>query len=617
MDKFVEFEYGQKFVNKKIENQAISNSADDFHDAGYILKSDDFIVDIDNLPKDTIQKLIDTFNIKTQIVWTDRGAHLYFKKSGMFKRSRGVCALGFPVEYKHYDNCYAITIKRNGEMRKIENPGVRDPLPKFLETIPTRRSLIGMDEGDGRNEALYEHKKKISRFGNVPKILDFINRNIFSEPLDEKEFLTVSREEVLQAEKDGENMIAERIIKEKRVRLFKNSLYFFDGVTYSNDENELNRMVYEYCPDQKTRYVKEVIEQLKFKAEVIPDDTEFKIMLKNGYLFDGEFYPYKYDDFTPYYIPIDYHANAEPVEAVDNYLEKLTLGDESYKKFLLEIIASCLIVNKEFKRAFSKFFIFHGTGGNGKGTLLQIIKTILGEKNVSAASITELGDERYLNNLIGKLANLGDDMENEPINRKQMKILKNLSSGDLIQVRRLNENAFMTSLNPVLIFTTNHLLKSFDKDLSYKRRVIWCPMDCKIKESEIDVRFISKLTTPEALEYWIKLVIEAYRRLYKQEKFTYCKKVKDFTKFYHRENDSTIEYLETVPDEDIFMRRTPTVYDDYEAWCENNGETPQAPKRLKEQILERGFIIKRIKRKDINGGKDCKVYYKAELDTKD
>ena len=613
-DKYVEFEEGQKYCRKRKDNQVIADTPDDFTDAGYVLKPEDFIVDIDNLPKDIIRKMIDYFGIHTQIVWTGRGAHLYFKRDGVFRRAKGTCVLGFEVEYKHYENCQAITIKLDGKMRTVENEGMRQVIPKFLQTLPGIRNLLGLDEGDGRNDALYEHKRKIAKLGNTQKILKFINENIFATPLTETEFITVSREEIFTAQKDGENEVADRIIKEKRVKFFKNSLYFFDGISYTNNENELRRMVYDYCPDQKTRYIDEVIKQMEYRSEVIPDNTEFKIKLKNGYLYKGTFYPYALDDFTPYYIPLKYDPNAESVVDVDDYLDRLTGGDESYRKFVLEIIATCLIVNPEFKRALSKFFIFVGDGGNGKGTLLQIIKTILGENNISATSISELSDERYLNNLIGKLANLGDDIENEPINRKQMKILKNLSSGDTIQVRRLNENAFMTTLNPVLIFTSNHILKTFDKDYSYKRRVVWCPM--YIKPKKVDTNFISKLTTNKALEYWIRLVIEAYERIYETGGFTQSKIVREFTEKYHRENDSTIEYMEQLKDESIMWHRPPEIFEEYELWCENNGETVQSKRRLREQILGRGFVVKQFTRKSINNGVSCKVYYKESLDTK-
>lgn len=606
-DKYQRFDRGQKYSSSHDENREISDNCEAFDDAGLILKADDFVVDIDCLDRHQIEALIETFDIKTQTVWTDRGVHFYFKRDKSFTRASGVCALGFKVEYKHYDNRYALTIKRNGEMRKVDNDGVRTPMPKIFKPIKSKRVLLGMCDGDGRNEALYELKRHTARYGGVKKILKFVNDYIFAVPLDQHEFETVARDEVITGEKDGENVIAEIIAKEKRVVKYNGSIYFYDGVSYTNDVDDITRIIYPYCPDQKTRYIDEIIKQLNYKVELVRN-TDFKINFKNGYLYDGEFYPYTYRGFTPYYIPQEYHSNAQPVKIVDDYLDQLSGGDQDYKDFILEIFASALVLNREFKRSLSKFFIFVGDGGNGKGTLLQIIEKILGESNISSCSITELCDEKYLNNLAGKLANLGDDIQNEPINKKQMKILKNLSSGDNIQIRYLYENSISMRLNPTLIFTSNHKVKTFDKDYSYKRRVVWCPM--YTKPNSIDPRFISKLTTDEALEYWIRLLIEAYKRLYKNGHYTKAQPVESFTEEYHRENDSTIEFVELLEENEIIMKRPPEVYKQYELWCENNGENLQSKSRLREQLANVGYEVVPIHRKDFNGGKTAKVYMK-------
>ena len=77
---YVKFDENQKFTRKQLKDQEISDNLDDFEDAGYILTDEELVVDIDNLSHETIKAMIDTFNIHTKTVWTDRGVHLYFKK---------------------------------------------------------------------------------------------------------------------------------------------------------------------------------------------------------------------------------------------------------------------------------------------------------------------------------------------------------------------------------------------------------------------------------------------------------------------------------------------------------------------------------------------------------
>src|SRR5699024_2061075 len=113
------------------------------------------------------------------------------------------------------------------------------------------------------------------------------------------------------AVKDGESIIADAVMREKRVVMYSGMLYFYDGDEYISDEAKLNRMVYRYCEGQKSRYVDEVISQMKMRSKLIDSEKEFDIKFKNGLLKDGKFLEVDYTDFTPYSININYFPDAE------------------------------------------------------------------------------------------------------------------------------------------------------------------------------------------------------------------------------------------------------------------------------------------------------------------
>ena len=564
---YVEYKKGEKFAQK---NADISDDHSYLQDAGWILTEDDYVVDIDDLPKSTIEELIRFFNIKTQIVWTDRGCHFYFKKPSCFKRGANrISPLGFKYEIKHIGNTKDVTIKRNGKLRQIENKGIREDAPFIFNSNKKFDVLFGYSKGDGRNNALFKLRSRIATHKDWRKIISFVNEHIFAEPLSDEEFLTVSREEVFFSDDDdNEYEVASYLMRELDFLQYGQRYYFKDGDDYSHEESILNKRIYEKVGAKKTRYVDEVKKQMEYRCKKIPQDTIFNIRFKNGYLDNGEFVELITEDFTPYNIDIDYNPEAKPVEAVDNYINHLTGGDEAYKKLLLEVLGHTLIVDPEFKRMLAKFFIFVGDGGNGKGTLLTIIRTILGTKNVSGMSISELTDERYLSAFKGKLANLGDDLQDNAINDKGMKILKNLSTCDYISTRELYKGAENMYFTGSLIFTSNHILKSWEKGESYKRRVVWLPMYSKVTKK--DPLFITKLTTDEALEYWIKLIIDGYFRLYENGKFTVSPKVESFNEEYHKENNPSLEYVDRRTAEDFKDIPVREVYDHYKEWCEDN-----------------------------------------------
>ncbi len=385
--------------------------------------------------------------------------------------------------------------------------------------------------------------------------------------------------------------------------------YFINPKTqkFISDDQELKSIVFNYCGNVKTYYIDEVIKQLKYRCRIVPVETVFKIKFNNGYLENGEFIFEDTNEFTPYHMNLEYNPNAQPVQIVDDYINHLTNSNAEYRKLLMETLGHIFVVDPEFKRLLSKFFIFVGGGGNGKGTLLQIIKGILGYHNVSGMDIKQLSDDRYLPSLKGKLANLGDDIQDQAINDRDMKILKNITTCDYFNTRELYESSVSMYFTATLIFTSNHLIKSFEKGKSYKRRVMWLPMYTEVKEKNKDPLFITKLTSKESVQYWIRLIIEGYKRLYKQKTFTSSDLVNQFNDDYHKENNPYILYLEDYTEKDLLGVPIRDVYNHCATWCMDNNVN-FSEKMLRETILEKFNLNTHGVKRDKDTGKPAKVF---------
>lgn len=601
---YIEFLNNEKYPKKGAD---VADTPEAFQDAGYLLTENDLVIDIDNIEKPVIEKIISLFNIKTQIVWTPRGAHCYFKKPQGFKGNKKVCPLGFEVEYKHSKNTKWITIKQQGKLRIIENEGIREELPDIFFTRRKLESLLGLDENEGRNSNLFAHRMKIHDLDQWQSILRFINNNIFATPLPEEEFQTISRDVKIDARKDSEPELADYILNKYKAVSYLGKLYWYENDRYTQDEDKLKRLVFNEVGLQKTRYVDEIIKQMKYRAPMIEQGTLFDIKLQNGILREGQFIEVDYQEFTPYSIDIPYFEDAEPVQIVEDYLDQMTCNDHEYKKRLLEILAHPLIVNKDFKRMLAKFFIFVGDGGNGKGTLLYIIRTILGQKNCSALSIKNMTDERYFTTLQNKLVNLGDDVQDEAINNEQMKILKNISTCDYVSTRNLFEQSKDIELTCTLIFTSNHILKSFEKGEAYKRRVDWLPMYSK--PTKKDAQFMTKITTPEALQYWVKLIVEAYRRLYQNKGFTESNLITKFNEDYHLLNNNCTEFLNDFSPSHFIGKKALESYDEYKIWAEENGLNVHG-KKLFQESMKKVLDLQIMKKK--KNGRSIRGYFESE-----
>lgn len=571
---YVEYKPGEKHALTGADQ---AESPDAFKDAGLLLADDEVVVDIDHLPKNSIRAMIKEFGIKTMVVWTDRGAHLYFKKPSWFTRRRdGVCKLGFEIEqHTKSSRPNGMTVKRNGKLRTIENEGARQYMPDIF-TVATKKhpykDLNGFQEGDGRNKGLFEHRKALNNCNQWEKMLRFINHYVFAEPMSEDEYNGITRDMEIESDVDDKFFVAQQIMTDAKTVLYSGRVWWWKTGRYVCDENEMEliRKVYQKCEGKDTRYVDEIVKQIRYRSPYFKGDTIFPIRFKNGVLIDGSFIPSKeFTEFTPFFINIDYKEDAAPVEIVDKYIEALTSGDEEYKKLLMEVIGYVMITDPERIRSLGKFFMFRGDGANGKGTLLQIMERIYNTENCTNLSIKQLTDDRYKVTMIGKLANLGDDIEPEAINNDQLKVLKNISTADTVSARRLYKQAESATFTIKLYFTTNSDIRSFEKGYAFKRRIVWLPMFNKVEKP--DPNFITKITTPEALEYWISLIVEGYKRLYNNQAWSKSEIVREYNEQYHENNNVSMQYAKELdPDDDIIGKTVNDLKAEFELWSSDD-----------------------------------------------
>lgn len=592
---YVEFKQGEKHAGKNAET---SDTSDSFTDCGWLLEKDEVVIDIDTLSHDQIREYLRRFNVKTQTVWTDRGVHLYYRKPAGYARAKnGVCALGFGIETKTSSNSpNGVTIKRNGTLRTIDNAGAREILPWYFSSAKQYTSLVGIGEGEGRNSGMFAHKQKLDSNPDTEKICRFINEVIFDKPLEEAEFNLIIRQYSGAEEIKSEYQHATVLMNEYKCVVYQGGIWWWNGEEYVVDygtDKKLRKIIYNRVPGTKSKYVDEVIKQIKDRATDM-DGSDFPIKFHNGILTDGEFIKVEeFTSFTPYFIDVNYDPAAEPVKDVDDYIDQLTGGDPDYKLLLTEVMGYAMVVDPERIRSIAKFFIFRGNGANGKGTLLQIMRRIYNPRNCSALSIKELDDPRYQVTMIGKLANLGDDIQPDAINNNEMKALKNLTTADTVETRRLYHQSESATFTVKLYFTANSDIKSYEKGYGYQRRVMWLPMFNTVTKP--DPSFITRMTTPAALAYWIRLLVEGYQRIYENHKLTECEKVAEYNRRYHMENNHMAMWLEDVDIETTILGHTPKEV--RAAYEDNNDDTSKAysPKLLNEQLRAKGIGLGRKK----------------------
>ena len=134
---------------------------------------------------------------------------------------------------------------------------------------------------------------------------------------------------------------------------------------------------------------------------------------------------------------------------------------------------------------------------------------------------------------------------------------------------------------------------------------MWLPMYTEVKESNKDPLFITKLTTEASVEYWIKLIVEGYKRLYQNHGFTESALVTAFNEQYHEENNPYLMYLNDVDMDELIDVPVKDGYTRCKEWCEDN--SVEFNQKMFRETLTEIYNIRTDGIKRING-KVTKVF---------
>lgn len=550
--------------------------------AGLLLNTKTVVIDFDNDNVDEA-KIVDHLvqHFPTQMVKTTRGTHLYYRipdgmtiKNGADKITMG----GFQVDYKTGTRSYTI-VKHKGKVREgAENITLKDlpELPLVCYPLPKAKNISGLDDGDGRNNAMFYHLRLIrEQFTDIDLnvVADFVNTVLFKKPFDKKELETlINSVAELEVNSAGQyngkpsNMIeyGKFLAKEADVQIFQQQLYFRRGLNYSKDQIELQKKSNEFLELKKAQYA-ELTHQLYTYGNTVPPKTEFKVRLRNGVIIEDNVADYD-TGFTPFYMDVVYDPEAYD-GYVDSFLDFITCDRADMRVVVEEIIGHILLAHK-FPH---KIFFLTGSGANGKSTFIEMITKFTGDLS-SHVDISQFDDGTSLTSLIGKLVNVADDVD--ALYLEKSKNLKTMASGNTVGARAIYSQPVTIKNTATLIFTANEPPTFKDKSDGIGRRLLIIPFENKVTSRIHDLDEL--LSTDQAKSYLLNLGLAAIKRIMDNKfELTISETITNATKQYHIDNDSVLGYITAFPD----IEGNP-VADTYEAYAEYADESNLRPVSL-------------------------------------
>ena len=598
-----------------------------------VLSDDAVLIDVDDAEQsELLMNIVEDLQLNCRVTATTRGKHFFFRNvddqgrvqcENIGNHKRLACGLEADVK-TGIKNGYAI-VKFNGEERFIEwtpeHEGEYDVLPCWLRMVPANVDFLNMDEGDGRNNALFSYILTLQSNGftvdECRETIRIINDYILDEPLDAVELEKILRDESFDKEiffvkgKFLFDVFAEFLKNRHRIVLINNQLHVYKDGIYSPDQKAIEALMIKYIKGLKDAQRNEVLKYLRLICPEVKHVADARyIAFKNG-VYDvttGELLPFSPDIVLTNKLACDYNPNAYN-ETIDKTLNKLACDDPQIRALLEECVGYCFYRRNELGKA----FILTGEGANGKSTFIDMIKTMLGDENIASLDLKELGDRFKTAELYGKLANVGDDIGDEFI--ANASVFKKLVTGERVSVERKGQDPFEFNNYSKFLFSANNIPRMRDKTGAVQRRLTIIPFEAKFSKEDADYRPFIKydLREQSAVERLILLGIEGLKRVIANNAFTKAEKVDNALKEYEEENNSIISFVNEFGVENIENEPTKNVYAAYSEFCFVNGlKEAYSNISFSKQIQKRyGFDIVSTRLKSENN-MVCRVFKKRK-----
>lgn len=388
-----------------------------------VLKDDTILIDIDDSYQSEIaMDIIEEEQLDCLVIQTNRGKHIVAKNTGKVHKcyTHTQLACGLTADIKVGSKTSYEVLKFNGEERfiewDIEEGGAYQEVPKWLFPVRTAVDFLDMDAGDGRNQALFNYILTLTSndfsVDDTRECIRILNRFVLKEPLSDDELEVILRDEAFQKPVFfcDKTFLFDRFAtwlkNNYHVVKINNQLHIYQNGIYVEGEN-LGTVIRENIPNIKKNQKAEVFDCLRDITECKAQADARYIAFRNGVLdiVTGQMQPFSPDLVITNQIPWDYNPEAYS-ELADDTLNKLACGDQPIRALLEECIGYCFYRANDYKKS----FMLTGKGNNGKSTFLDCVKAILGDGNISALDLKELGDRFSTSMMFGKLANIGDDI---------------------------------------------------------------------------------------------------------------------------------------------------------------------------------------------------------------
>ena len=615
-----------KFKNVPNEQLRTLEKAKECFEYGGVLSEDAVLIDVDDKEQaELLFKICEDKGVRCKVNETSRGMHFFFRRGGIEKcATHKKSAAGIICDYKSGNTaCYA-KLKSEGVERETIYDIFEDEeyqeVPKWLYPINTSMDFLNMEEGDGRDSALYGYILVLQSndFSNeeICECLHIINDYLLKDKMSESDMERILRSDAFSKPVffKGATFLFDKFAvflkNHHNIIRINNQLHLYKDGIYVPGQSEIESAMISHIPQLNKAKRSEVMAYLDI---LIRENTAAApanlIAFRNGLfnVYDDTFIPFTPEHVITNKIDWDYNPSAY-WNLTDEVLNNIACDDTAVRALLEEMVGYCLFRRNELGKA----FILTGSGSNGKSTFLNMLKTMLGKRNLSVLDLKKLGDRFSTVMLFGKLANIGDDISDEFVTDAAE--FKKIVTGETIDAEQKGQPKFDFEPYVKLIFSANNIPrigKGRDSSAIIRRLVI-VPFNAKFDDKNPNFKpFIGDtLRGQESMEYLIQLGIQGLKRVLTNRKFTTSQKMQDELDEFEETNNPILGFFKECQNEDFDIENEPTnnVYRRYQEYCIANTLTPLSAGEFSKQVKKHFDLV--IISKKIQG-KTYRIFVKG------
>lgn len=380
------------------------------------------------------------------------------------------------------------------------------------------------------------------------------------------------------------SVVARELIESHRACFVDGAPAIWNGRRYAAGWDEIDRAIVGLIDDCRMADQREIRHYVHLMAPRVEASPPWLIAFENGVLdLDVGLRPMDPSMVVTNVVPHEYDPEACS-EVADAFLDRVSAGDAAVRANLEEVIGMCLYRSNDFGQC----PVLIGSGSNGKSTYISAVRYVLGTDNVSSLDINVVGKPFQAGRLLGKLANLVDDISNERLNGDVLAVFKKIVTGEWIYTDVKNGDGFEFKPYCTLVFSCNEFPSLGDSSEGMLRRLFPIPFDAHFSKADedYDPRLWDKLRSEDAARYLIRVGVEGLRRVRERNGLTPNARSERLVGEVRSENDSLLQWVEDtgVSPADLDGRVIALCYEEYEQWCRDANLRPYGKSKFTRKV---------------------------------